>query len=376
MIQSKRDLVALKSELICYGASASPQVLDHLRRTYRLEKGFIHGTVLLVDGVEPVNTSFVDQQLVDSKAVVVKLGSHGALIEYRGRTFHVEPLSLGDIGAQRLGQGVIADYFSLHSPRTLFSAPVRQCIYITMGKPCTFCTFEGGKIQRLPETDFESGLRSVLQSYPIESVALGGGTPSLADSGAKYYGALAGIAKRYELGVSVELVPPPNKSDLQGLISQGADSIIMSLEIWDDDIRREICLGKGEISKERYFESWRTARESLGSDSVASVLMVGLEPIESTIAGIEALVRQHRVVPTLIPFRQYEATRLSGPSQVDPEDYGKVAQHCATLLVEENLNPRLQVGCTTCGGCSTEVVLTESRVALGGDIRMGRENEH
>jgi hypothetical protein len=346
--------VRLKAQMLCSGVAAPEAFRDKLTHDFHLQKGFIHGTVFMLDGTDPVNTAFLDSMSGPEGAVTLHDGDT-PYVELDGYRFSCSPIYQSSVFNSTINGIVVDDYFTLHSPHTLFTAPIRQCIFITIGKPCTFCTFEGGKIVRLNPSQFETILVSLLQSVPeVKAIAIGGGTPNLSDHGAQYYSQLAAIAKRLGLATSVEMVPPTNLADLDRLFAAGIDSLIMSIELWDDDVRQRVCLGKGALTKSHYMQAWQIGVESLGRGNVTSVLLAGLEPIESTLAGAADMIKRG-IIPALIPFRPYEGIPIADVRPMRYQDYLRISAECGRMLRLAGLDPREQLGCTECGGCSLEI---------------------
>jgi Radical SAM superfamily len=345
--------------MLCHGVAANAEVRTRVARLFALGLGFIHGTVFLLDGHIPVNTSFLDGVDTDDAPLLRLDDDDRPYIESGGHRFACPPITPSAVNHRPLGWGTVGDYFTLHNPTTVFAAPLRQCVFISSGRPCLFCTFEGGRLQRLSAEDFAAGLRAIMRDQSVQAVAIGGGTPNLVDHGASYYASLVTEAKRLNLQVSVELVPPPQVRDLDLLLDAGADALIMSLEIWDEGQRARVCLGKGQLPRSHYIEAWRYATERLGRGMVSSVLLFGLEAAASTEAGALELVDMD-VVPTILPYRRYAASHVAPVFPPDAQAYARVARVCADALSRRGLSAMDQPGCTGCQGCSLEGLLQQA----------------
>jgi hypothetical protein len=360
----------LKSEMLCRGVALGEEL--PLLEQLHSRNEFIHGTVFLLEGGGIVNTAVWSQEQAEAvsercRARVPTLTSHGDQLIIAGQAGETtcNLLSLGDTSELVVQNSKASDWFSLHNNSTLFCAPVRQCMFIAIGRPCRFCTFEGGRVERLTPEEFERGLKVLIDSRPmISSVAIGGGTPEFSDMGAEYFASLAQKATAMKVSSSVEMVPPPKSGCLEGLKRAGLSSLIMSLEIWDEERRAEWCLGKGDVSRSQYFERWREAIDVFGCGNVSSVFLVGAEPIVNTLEGAKYLI-ELGVIPTLIPLRWYPNSRfqLSGWSPVDPADYLSLGYQVSHLLTSAGLTASKQLGCTSCGGCSLETAIEKLDVA-------------
>jgi len=362
MSSTQREVQMLKAEMLCLGVVPSP---DARRVLESSDQTFIHGTVFRIGRSEIVNTVVwqwpESEDPISRRTLMPPLlglqGSGDLFVQGRSVAIEAEILSLGSAGDVPLGNSSIRQWFSLHSANTIFCAPVRQCIFIAMDKPCRFCTFEGGGIKRLSREDFMQALLRLRKDHPgISSVAIGGGTPDLLDMGASYFGDLAKHACASGLSCSVELVPPPGEEHIIALAHSGVSSLIMSLEVWSEVERAAWCLGKSVVMRSHYEKAWQWGIDHLGRGRVASVLLVGAEELCQTLKGASELIKQG-VIPTLIPIRWYPESRFQRWIPVSPEEYLELSIEVSALLKEAGLSPARQPGCTACGGCSLEKIL-------------------
>ncbi len=355
---------ALKAEMLCLGVVPSRDLEPVVRQA--LDGTFIHGVVFQMETGQIVNTSVWQWPEAadpiprgDLCPPRLEQDELGLFVEGQAGRSRVRLLHFNEVAELSLDGRPLGEWFTLHNPQTVFCAPTRQCIFITMGQPCRFCTFEGGRISPLPIPAFKSGLEAVCRSYSgITSLAIGGGTPDLHDMGATYFSALVKEAVAIGLATSVELVPPKTEDQVVSLVRAGVSSLIMSLEVWGDESRKNWCLGKGLIERSNYERAWNWGIKHLGQGRVASVLLVGSESLEDTLKGASELIRQG-VIPTLIPLRWYTSSRFDNWTPVAPRDYWNLERDVARLLRSAHLSPAQQPGCTACGGCSLEVSLRD-----------------
>jgi hypothetical protein len=79
----------------------------------------------------------------------------------------------------------------------------------------------------------------------------------------------------------------------------GVDALSYNLEVFDAEILRRRCVGRAHyIGRERYLEGLARAAEIFPGGTVWTDLVIGIEPTESTLAGIDALTAL-RVVPVV-----------------------------------------------------------------------------
>lgn len=345
---------ALLARLLCCGVRPSDECLQYWRTLAPIEKGFIHGVSLSLEGKYIINTALLDSMVEGGDALDVHF-RHGESYVDWGGSFALRPVRQPAAVWQRdKGGRLIGDYMRLHSPTTLFLIPVRECIFGAIGRPCEFCTYEMRRPEPLTSSELLNMISIFISDADVIEMAFGGGTPRLGDHGAIYYSNLVrAVVSEFGARCSVELVPPQEDEALDELLSSGVRSLVMSLELWDCDIRARVCPGKAVVTRERYRDAWLRSLDRLGSGTVSSVLLVGIEPVESTMEGINRLI-EWGVLPTLIPFRPYDETPMSHHKATSHEDYLTVARYAASRLAQANLSPNTHAGCAGCGGCSLE----------------------
>jgi len=111
--------------------------------------------------------------------------------------------------------------------------------------------------------------------------------------------------------IAVETVAPSDLSAIDELYEAGLDVFVCNIEVHDAERFAEICPGKQVIGgQDAIYKALNYARSVFRSGAVVSHLIVGLEPLQSTIAGMKKLITQG-IVPMLLPFRPLPGTALS-----------------------------------------------------------------
>lgn len=81
----------------------------------------------------------------------------------------------------------------------------------------------------------------------------------------------------------------------------GIDALSVNIELFNDEIRRQTAPEKGKIGIDNYLLFLEQAAEIFGGKKVRSVLIVGIEPMEDTLRGVEAIA-ERGCLPELSPF--------------------------------------------------------------------------
>jgi len=151
--------------------------------------------------------------------------------------------------------------------------------------------------------------------------------------------------------IFVEMTPPETNDEIKELVDAGASCFGFNLELWDDKVRKEICTGKHVISKDRYFEAWEYAKKLLGKNKVGSCQIIGLEPMNSSIEGIEAATSRG-VQVSVMPFKPWQGSLYEKISPCSPEDILEASKVAAKIMLKYDVDPHKNYGCFNCAGCT------------------------
>lgn len=153
---------------------------------------------------------------------------------------------------------------------------------------------------------------------PAKHILIGGGTPMSEDMGAVLASDLCRAVKdNFDLSCYVMISAPLDNKYIDMLKNSGADELGMNIEFYSDDAWKRFIPGKKQyIGKKRYFEALEYAVSIFGPINTRSLLIVGLEDPEYSIAGVEFLASLG-VMPILSPFRPLNGTELENETGFD-----------------------------------------------------------
>ncbi len=245
---------------------------------------------------------------------------------------------------------------SAHSATSLYTAIYQGgCDYFHGGQECQFCSMkidnktEWRKIEPIIEV-----AQAALAENPAAEMSFGGGTRLTPDKGAKHdIAAVAAFKKAVAMPVCVEMAPPDTNDWLDALKDAGCESLMLNLEIWDREARERYMPGKSKITRERYLEALAYAVKLFGVHQVSSQVLIGLEPIDSTLEGMAALA-DVGAIPLPTVFRPLRNTTLVQHATPQVEDVLRVFAANLAILKERNLlAEHTRAGCALCGACSS-----------------------
>jgi len=258
--------------------------------------------------------------------------------------------------------GVLMSTFFLHEGKAFLHQAYAGCDYHSIDMQCKFCgTGSNWKIGTPLEIG-ESVVEAVKEN-PEYHVCLGGGTRSPLNSNVEYFSkCVVEIRKRNpNVPLWIEMVPPESDDDISKLIKLGATSFGFNIEIWDDVLRKEICPGKSTTSKDTYLDAMKKALSILGPNRIGSCLLVGLEPLESSIKGATALA-SIGVQPCMLPFKPWDKSSYNNYSPCDTGDLIKVSEAAVKAMIENDIVPEENQGCLLCEGCTIDHDIYELQI--------------
>ncbi|MDR1443090.1 MAG: radical SAM protein [Bifidobacteriaceae bacterium] len=202
------------------------------------------------------------------------------------------------------------DVVVTHGDRARLS-PLQSC-----SMTCTFCNIPYDmpiSAYRLePIEHCLEALRVALEDpiQPAWHILISGGTPKPKDIGNHQELYLRVLKTFPEVPVDIMMVPIPGILDLPALGAAGLNELSINLEVYDRRCQQAVARQKYNRGRDSYLDFIESAAEQLGPGRVRSMLLVGLEPTESTLEGVEAIARRGGV-PVLSPFRPDPVTPLA-----------------------------------------------------------------
>ena len=205
-----------------------------------------------------------------------------------------------------------------HGDRVRLS-PISGC-----SMTCKFCDLPYTSRYRTKSVErIVDGLKVALSDpiQPAHHVLISGGSPRATDVGyvRDVYSAVVDAAG--PIPVDIMMVPMADLMDPAWLADIGVREVSVNLEIWDEATAGQLMIKKSMQGRRTYLDYLERATTKLGSGRVRSMLMVGLDSIDDTLAGVDAIARTG-AVPVLSPFRPDPDTPLRDrrpPSATDLE---------------------------------------------------------
>lgn len=318
MLAGLNTVQRLKLQILECGIDLTPAARDRL--THRGNRNFVEkdyvttgGITLDLTGDVFVNAP-VGEWFCDRAAAILDVSPRGEF-ELRSKMVEVrvEPLPLPEYLFRPEGkpQSVMT-----HADRIRLS-PLDGCACT-----CHFCDWPLTPYNAAEKGMLLASLRIALedQALPARHVLVSGGTPLPQDEAWLediYLGAIA----TSPLPVDVMAMPRRNTTMIDRLVEAGVHGFSVNLELYDSTVAAHLCPSKHRVGLDAYARTIRRAVELTGGRGrVRSLLLIGLEPPESSLAGVE-FIASLGADPVLSPFRPAKGTEL-----------GQIRPPCADLM--------------------------------------------
>lgn len=356
--QSSRlwNTIQVKADLLCKGlrpteAARSIYAMQNPCRDWKTGNVGVH--IVLETGshvLVTVSHSF-DQQ---SPYWIEELGTQYMLHRDGKAVCAITPVSMPAWYRRQTTTGSPMPSIFLHEGRSFLHQAYSGCDFHAEGLACRFCgagsSWRIGTPQEVGET-----IEAALRENPAYHACLGGGTRLPLRRNTDYFVACVQEirSRTTEIPIWVETVPPESDAEIRLFVDSGVTGFGFNIEVWDDSWRKTICPGKSAVPKSRYLDTMKRTASLLGPNRVGSCLIVGLEPMDSSIAGSNELASRG-VQPCVLPFRPWDRSAYSECKPCEPEDLIRVSEAAVTAMLDNGVCPEKNQGCLLCEGCTID----------------------
>lgn len=184
------------------------------------------------------------------------------------------------------------------------------CYFKSCDIGCQFCDIEKADKQ-FTLTDIEEVIDAYDNMPQIRHYMIGGGSDA-PELGFEQIIEIAKMIRRKKAApIYLMSLPPKNIEILKHLKKAGITEVAFNLETYDREIACRYMPGKGSIPLSIYENAFKEAVALWGKNgNVRTIFIVGLEPVESLLAGVEYVCKLG-VSPILALFKPIEGTQLS-----------------------------------------------------------------
>jgi len=271
----------------------------------------------------------------------------------------------------------MGSFASLHD-RLLILQPWQGCgFFAGEGFACHYCQFDSMVNDDSPPLrdplELVEVVLEVLKERTIDTVYLYNGHSPGDDVGLKQLVPVIALLRRH-LGtrqIALETIAPADVGVIDSLYAAGLDVFVCNLELADEERFSTLCPGKHALGgQQAVIRALQHATQVFRRGAVVSNLIVGLEPIESSVRGMKLLVDMG-VVPMVSGFRPLPDTPLKDHPLPSFDEIEQV------LLAQYELLESTQIPTHRLRGMGRVLTPMESRVLDGSETALEQQwSEH
>jgi hypothetical protein len=239
------------------------------------------------------------------------------------------------------------------------------CHFALGGEPCHFC-YQGNMTldmrragQPLPSIaspeDVAEAIEYGVKHDGIRDVQLTGG--SEVDSACGEVPLVVEVLKAIDRRLGLKNIPgeiyvytsaPREPAAVDALFAAGIGRVAYDLNVWDRSIFEEACPGIARhVGRERQLRALEYAAERYGPNKVCSAFVVGLEPVESLLAGAR-YVAERGIVPLFSIWLPHFRPVRGSTTPPGLDYYRRARQGFAELFAKHKLEPPGASGLNVC----------------------------
>lgn len=232
------------------------------------------------------------------------------------------------------------DGVAVHADRIRVS-PIDGCSYA-----CAFCDSHLSPYRKRPVEQLVAGIREAEADERSDArhVLVSGGTPREGDW-PWLLDAYARIAESTSLPVDVMLAPAAGVGALDRVRESGVSGVAINMELFEDEQLRTHCPSKARLGREAYRRMLEHAVGLFGRGNVRSLLLLGIEPVDTTLEGVEYLAALG-VNPVLSPLMPAPGTPFEDPVRLSPNELLDAFTRAESIAVRHGV--RLGPLCIPC----------------------------
>lgn len=207
---------------------------------------------------------------------------------------------------------------TVHGPYLALS-PTNRCQFLASDDRCRFCGVgEHGLHDLVPVADIVEAVRVARAEHRVDMVHLSIGHIGGEDGGVRLLEPYVhALKKHFDVLVAVDALPPATDGWIDRTYGMGADLVSYNLEIFDPARFERICKGPARIvGRQRFLDALGYATTVFPAGAIACHLIVGLEPLASTLDGVRTLI-DAGVVPVLPVYRPFKGRDLRADPDVE-----------------------------------------------------------
>ncbi len=310
----------LKIKIMCQGIKITDTAQRKLTENGKVPLSLFEypttaGISLILPGDIYINAQFAGKFV--SSDIILDY-SDKFFIKYNNEKVEIKILPLPDYFDKKNSEGVpYSKIIMSHADRMRIN-PIWGCHF-----SCKYCDFNKEKYAKIPFEKFKEAIDVALADKNLKPkhLLISGGVPKPEDEEFLdlIYEKVTKYLKQKNIPTDIMLTPNKREGYLAKLKSWGVNALSINIEIFDSKIAQKLNPQKAELTKELYFDFIKEAVEVFGIGKVRSILIIGLEPIEDTLEGVEEITKlgSDIVLSPFVPAENATLSNFNPPSEND-----------------------------------------------------------
>lgn len=234
---------------------------------------------------------------------------YGSPMKYGENLLEVTIRTVDSSASRQTKRGVLFEDISYLGIDRLRIFHRQGCYFKQVGQGCRFCDIEAVS-SSISLQDIKEVLSTYKDSSQINHFLIGGGSEAPESDFSTIIEISQYIRDTFGKPIYVMSLPPKSCSILEKLKAAGVTEVAFNIEVYDRILAQKYMPGKGRIPIAQYLCALKSAVELWGRcGAVRSIFILGLEPRESLLKGIEEVCKLG-VAPILSIFKPIEDTEL------------------------------------------------------------------
>lgn len=234
---------------------------------------------------------------------------YGSPIKYGDALLEVTVRTVDSFTSRQTKRGILFEDISYLGIDRLRIFHRQGCYFKQTGQGCKFCDIDTAS-SLISLQDIKEVLNTYKDSSQINHFLIGGGSESPESDFSSIIEISQYIRDTFGKPIYVMSLPPKSYNILEKLKAAGVTEVAFNIEVYDRILAQKYMPGKGRIPIAQYLFALKSAVELWGrSGAVRSIFILGLEPKESLLKGIEEICKLG-VSPILSIFKPIEDTEL------------------------------------------------------------------
>lgn len=296
------SLLELKISILNQGIRISPNAIVAMQKFGYIREGVFQSVDLFFPNGLVINAPY-KTEFSDLSPYSIEYSGSAYILMYNNMLLSEISFDVIDIYSQKVAtNGTIYRHIAFLATDRLRIHHQFRCIFKEQHRGCKFCNI------KLKEGNFSvSDIYEIIDFYlhnvEFNHFLIGGGSGSKMQESKNIIAIAKHIRKQSSKPIYAMCLPPKDVSILYEYKNAGIDEIGFNIEFFDREVAKSLMPGKGEIPINQYEDAFRKAVTIWGSKgNVRSMMVLGLEPVESFYSGIKWLCSLG-VMPIISIFR-------------------------------------------------------------------------